>query len=459
VQSVVSDRANGIDTSVAVFDAKDFYIGSDLERPEYVKVPIAHIPASVIQDYNLTPFITDKHILFQINKCLWGLPQSGYLSQCNLFQLLETNGYHEDLVIPCLFTNAAKTITMMITTDDFMVKSHDPAALVHLKSVLDSQYMMKADYGERGYYNYLGFRIQFYDRQKKAGLSMPTYWAQAFALLDPEDRIRPASTPAIYHPFVISSKAQLPVQADTSPLLDAAGIKRVETIIGYSLYYARAIDATFLTASNYYSSAQSNPTQSVLDGAERLLAYAKGHPTATLELHACDMQHHCQTDASLNSRLNGTSVAGDFHFFGNRNDPDTLNGPVDCQSAPIPTVCISTGEAEYAAASMAARRGIYIRQIAEALGYPQQTSSIICDNQVAVGIADETIKLHRTKGIDMRYHSLRQLVRDCVYTPFWRKGETNVADFFTKFLPRSVHIIKEPLILGHRSTFSHEATV
>jgi hypothetical protein len=164
------------------------------------------------------------------------------------------------------------------------------------------------------------------------------------------------------------------------------------------------------------------------------------------------MKHHCQTDASLNSRQNGTSIAGDIHFFGNYDDPDTLNGPIICHSTPIPTVCISTGESEYAAGSMCARNGIYPRQIAEALGYPQQMSTIVCDNEVAVGIASETIKLHRTKGLDMRYHSFRQLVRDGVYKAIWRKGATNVADFFTKFLPLAVHLSKIPYLLGQRRT-------
>jgi hypothetical protein len=341
---------------------------------------------------------------------------------------------------------------MMITTDDFMIKSHDPNALLHLKSILDSQYKMKADYGERGYYNYLGNVIKFEDDQQLVSLSMPRYWPHAFALLDPDNLIRPASTPAMYHPVRYGSRdSQLPATPDTSAPLDEVGIKRVETIVGYAIYYARAIDSSFLTAANYISSAQAHPTQEVLKSAERLLAYAKGHQSAILQLHACGMQHHCQTDASLNSRPNGTSVAGDFHFFGNPGDPDTLNGPVDCHSAPIPTVCISTGESEYAAASMAARRGIYIRQIAEAMGYRQTASTLVCDNEVAVGIASETIKLHRTKGIDMRYHSLRQLVRDCIYTPIWRKGASNVADFYTKFLPLSAHSIKAPLLLGHRS--------
>jgi hypothetical protein len=453
VQSVASDRANGIPTTVTLYDAADFYIGAVLpeDRPEFVKVPVSHVPDSVIKEYNLEPFIVNGFIYFKIVKCLWGLPQSGYISQCKLFKLLEENGYHEDLVIPCLFTNKAKSLSLLVTVDDFLVKSSDPAASSHLKQVLDSQYKIKTDTGERGYYTYLGFKIEFDNKAKLVSLSMPHYWDHALQILDPDNKIRSASTPAVYHPVVYGSRAaQLPIQPDVSPPLTPDELKRVQVIVGIALYYARAIDHSFLTATNYVASLQSQPTKLVQAAAERIVAYAKHNPTAVLQLHACDMQHHCQTDASLNSRPNGTSVAGDYHFFGNYDDPDTLNGPIACHSTPVPTVCISTGEVEYAAGSMCAHNGIYYRHIAEALGYPQRTSSLVCDNEVAVGIASESIKLHRTKGLDMRYHSLRQLTRDGIYKPVWRKGANNVADFMTKFLPFSAHQTKLPLLLGHR---------
>ena len=52
-------------------------------------------------------------------------------------------------------------------------------------------------------------------------------------------------TPA---PKQYGSEAQAPLPPDDSPLLDKAGIKKVQQIVGSILYYARAVDMTVLMA-------------------------------------------------------------------------------------------------------------------------------------------------------------------------------------------------------------------
>jgi hypothetical protein len=74
------------------------------------------------------------------------------------------------------------------------------------------------------------------------------------------------------------------------------------------------------------------------------------------------------------------------------------------------------------------------------MGYPQaQPTSIQCDNACAVGIANNTVKLKRSKSIDMRYHWLRDRIKQQQISVFWRPGTDNLADFFTKALPVHRH--------------------
>ena len=47
---------------------------------------------------------------------------------------------------------------------------------------------------------------------------------------------------------------------DTSPLLDKHGKKKVQSVTGSMLYYARTVDPTILPAINEISSQQANPT-------------------------------------------------------------------------------------------------------------------------------------------------------------------------------------------------------
>ena len=57
----------------------------------------------------------------------------------------------------------------------------------------------------------------------------------------------------------------------------------------------------------------------------------------------------------------------------------------------------------------------------------------------AVGIANDTVKLCRSKAIDMRYHWIRDRVRKGVFIVTWSKGADNDADFFTKLQPSHRH--------------------
>ncbi len=85
---------------------------------------------------------------------------------------------------------------------------------------------------------------------------------------------------------------------------------------------------------------------------------------------------------------------------------------------------------------MNAQQGVWLRTILEALGYAQPATRILCDNQCAVvGLATNTVKKARSsKSIDMRFHWIRDRIRQGHFQVSWIKGATNLADFFTKAL-------------------------
>ena len=49
------------------------------------------------------------------------------------------------------------------------------------------------------------------------------------------------------------------------------------------------------------------------------------------------------------------------------------------------------------------------------------------------------VKIKRTKSIDMRFHWVRDRIRQGHFQVQWRKGAHNLADFFTKALPVHKH--------------------
>ena len=108
-------------------------------------------------------------------------------------------------------------------------------------------------------------------------------------------------------------------------------------------------------------------------------------------------------------------------------------------SSVIQNVMASIGEAEYAAAFYTAQMAAGLRKTLSDLGYPQPPTYILVDNEVASGIANNTIEPKRTKSIDMQFHWLRDRVQLQEFIVIWRKGIYNLADFFTKPLSVKDH--------------------
>jgi hypothetical protein len=59
LQSVVSENKEWL-----TIDLKDYYLGTPLPRPEYIRIPLRFISADLIQKYHLQSFIT--RILFYL---------------------------------------------------------------------------------------------------------------------------------------------------------------------------------------------------------------------------------------------------------------------------------------------------------------------------------------------------------------------------------------------------------
>jgi hypothetical protein len=453
IQAAVSERRNSHCQrgKFMTLDIKDFYLGASLDgRPEFIRIPIKYIPESILTAYNLTKFITNGSILFQIDKCMYGLPQAGLISQKKLFQHLEKNGYIQDTNVPCLFRHKTLDVTFILVVDDFGVKYSNSKDVNNLISVLEELYELKIDWDGN---KYLGFDIRFDDTNHTVSVSMPGYVDKLLQRFNSAGLIlRGAASPAVYLPPAYGIKVQKVDEIDVSDVLNKDEIKLLQEIIGTLLFYARAVDYTMLTAVNHVSSLQSKPTKDVLKRAIRILQYAASYPNHHLVFKACDMVLHVHSDASYLTRPNARSVAGGIFYCADHlsttshqtnlssADDRNINGGLLAVSTIIPTVCSSAAEAEYAALFINGIHGTWLRTVLAALGYPQQQpTTIYCDNECAVGIATRSVKTRRSKAIDMRYHWIRDRVENNVLQVRWIAGIENYADFFTKALPVHQH--------------------
>jgi hypothetical protein len=168
---------------------------------------------------------------------------------------------------------------------------------------------------------------------------------------------------------------------------------------------------------------------------DHLLQYAVSHKNNGIRYCASDMVYNMMSDASYLCRPRARSAYGHLGYLG----PDEwINGPVSC-AANIKTIsCVvaSVAEAELTGGFQAAQIGVQHRNTLKDLGYPQPATSLRMDNIVALGIAEGKTNGKRSKSMDMRFFWLADRVRQTQFRIHHVPGQWDIADFFTKPLPR-----------------------
>ena len=100
-------------------------------------------------------------------------------------------------------------------------------------------------------------------------------------------------------------------------------------------------------------------------------------------------------------------------------------------------VTLSTAEAEYVAATHAAKECIWLRRLIGEI-FPRliTQTTLFCDNQAALRLATDDNYHARTKHIDIRFHYIRQTVEDGSINLIYCPTDDMTADILTKALSR-----------------------
>ena len=88
-----------------------------------------------------------------------------------------------------------------------------------------------------------------------------------------------------------------------------------------------------------------------------------------------------------------------------------------------------------------------LRTTLNEMGYQQPPTPIQVDNSTACGIANDNIKIQRSKAIDMRFYWIRDRVQQKQFHVYWRPGTTNLADYVTKHHTSNHHQLMQPIYL------------
>jgi hypothetical protein len=355
-------------------------------------------------------------------------------SPIRLLSLLSQSGFLETRT-PCLFRHVSRPITFVLVVDDFGVKYQNRDDFDFLVSCLSRLYQVKSHPIAS---KFLGFALSHNRAKRTLSLSYPGYIDALLLRLRPLG-VKPATTPAIYHPPCYGSSAPQSASADSSHLASLKQRKELEKAVGYLLYYGRCVDGCVLPATCALASALTTATLNTMADFERLLGFASMHPNGMKVLHPSSMILDVFTDDSYLSRPKAGSVAGSvagsFHHFARVHDPDFINAPISVHSTRIPVVCSSVQKAEHAGT------------------FGGCTTHVIhCDNEVAVGLANRTITPKLSKSCDMRLNWVQDRVAQLQFNVRHVKGLRNVSGLFTKSLPFIRHKVLTPFVASDPST-------
>jgi hypothetical protein len=117
-------------------------------------------------------------------------------------------------------------------------------------------------------------------------------------------------------------------------------------------------------------------------------------------------------------------------------------GVVSWKSSKQETTADSTIEAEYIAASEAAKEGVWIKKYMTELGVVPSASrplELYCDNNGAIAQANEPRSHQKSKHVLRRYHLIREIIERGDVKVCKLDTEANTADPLTKSLSQAKH--------------------
>ncbi len=111
---------------------------------------------------------------------------------------------------------------------------------------------------------YCGINPEWNYAKQWVDIAMPTYGIKNLTQYNHPAPLKPQHCPYTPNPYTYGRDNQATTPSNTSPLLDAAGKKRIQQIVGSFLYYARAVNPTILMALSAIAAQQSAPTEETL---------------------------------------------------------------------------------------------------------------------------------------------------------------------------------------------------
>nr|KYP41264.1 Copia protein [Cajanus cajan] len=377
-----------------------------------MKIPQGYVSTNTGIDSTKAPLVC------KLNRSIYGLKQASR-SWFNTFSnTLISQGYKQSKYDYTLFTKGSSStfIIVLVYVDDIVLASPSPHMIHMAKTMLQQHFKLK-DLGDLKFF--LGLELS--KSQEGIYLCQRHY---ALAILEDSGMLA-------CKPSAIPMEANLKLHAESGTKLQDPSIYR--RLIGRLLYLTIS-RPDICYAVHKLSQFVSNPHTDHMNAATLLLRYLKHTAGQGILFKAnSDTRLHAYVDADWGTCSDSRrSTTGFCVFLG--------NSLVSWKAKRQTTVSKSSAEAEYQALASVASEIIWLKNLLTDFQVSTTHAAVYCDNKAAIHIASNPIFHERTKHLEIDLHFVREQVTRGVLKLFHVRKFHQLADVFTKALPRNAFL-------------------
>ncbi|KAJ0431334.1 putative RNA-directed DNA polymerase [Helianthus annuus] len=383
-------------------DVSNAFLYGDLEHTIYMEQPLGFV------DQGRPDYVC------KLRKAIYGLKQSSRAWFGKIGEFLEQNGFALSDADSSLFVKKVndKIVVVLVYVDDLIITGDVEEEINQLKANLCVRFKMK-DLGRLSHF--LGLELTYVGDSL---LLHQTKYASDLLSKFKMAACKPAATPIECNPKLYVEQGR--ELEDPTEYRKLVGSLIYLTLTRPDLSFSVGVLSRFMQC----------PRKPHMIAMKRVLRYIKG----TVEQGVWFKRENepkligfCDADyaGDLNERR---STTGYVFMYG--------SGAVSWRSKRQPTVSLSTTEAEYRAAAVAAQECIWLVRLLRSLHQVVDYSvKMFCDNISAIKLAENPVFHDRTKHIEIYYHFIRERVLKEDIEMKAIKTTEQVADAFTKSLP------------------------
>lgn len=392
---------------VLQLDVKSAFLYGDLIEDVYVEQPLGYIHKDASEK------------VYKLRKALYGLKQASRAWYSRIEEHFTKVGFtkcsHEHTLFTKTSADGTDLLIVSIYVDDLIITGNDSCMLREFKESMQREFEM-TDLGEMKYF--LG--VEILQTHEGIYLNQKKYAAEIL------ERFNLTDCNSVMNPIVPGEKHTIDRDGHKA---DATLYKQ---LIG-SLLYITATRPDLMYAVCLLSRYMAAPTETHMQAAKKILRYLKG----TLKMGLCykvgDGKLLGYTDSDYAGDMDDRKSTSGYVFY-------LGEAAISWASNRQPVVTLSTTEAEYVAAASSATQCVWLRTILEQLGLKQEEGTIIwCDNSSTIKLSKNPMMHGRSKHIDVRFHFLRNLIKEGTMELMHCNTEDQVADIMTKPLKREAY--------------------